>query len=188
SARTSHPALRSAHSLARRTSVPPTRVRPAVRHERRAHRGELGPGARARHRHRRGVRRRGDGRRCDHRAARSDRRAARTSDRRCVMSTDYVTDGMPETEPVDAEGYLRISSAEDELGVGRQRTELSGAFGAAERAVRWTTENDRSAFRGKVRPGFRALLDRLDAPSGAPELWAWHSDRITRTPKELELL
>lgn len=95
---------------------------------------------------------------------------------------------MSAPQQLDAEAYLRISSAEDELGVQRQRKELSAAFGATDRAVRWTTENDRSAFRGKVRPEFRALIERLDAVDGAPELWSWHSDRITRTPRELELL
>jgi site-specific DNA recombinase len=104
------------------------------------------------------------------------------------MSADFLIDGMPLSAPADVEGYLRISSAEDALGVGRQRTELSGAFRADERAVRWTVENDRSAFRGKVRPGFRSMLERLDSPDGAAELWSWHSDRITRTPRELELL
>ena len=86
---------------------------------------------------------------------------------------------------MSAERYLRISSTDDVLGVERQDSELTAAFGPADRT---TTDNDLSAFRGKVRPGFAAMLDRLAGPHGADELQAWHSDRITRTPAELERL
>lgn len=84
--------------------------------------------------------------------------------------------------------YARISSDRvgAGLGVGSQEQdcrELATSLG-------WTivsvhTDNDISAYSGKRRPGYQALLaeiseNRIDA------VLAWHSDRLHRSPVELE--
>lgn len=47
------------------------------------------------------------------------------------------------------------------------------------------TDNDISAYSGKARPGYRALLADLDA-GRADAVLAWHVDRLHRSPRELE--
>jgi len=46
-------------------------------------------------------------------------------------------------------------------------------------------DNDLSAYSGKPRPGYRALLDDLRA-SRADAVLSWHTDRLHRSPAELE--
>lgn len=84
--------------------------------------------------------------------------------------------------------YCRISRdrAGAGLGVDRQRTdceELAVRLGWAVTAV--YTDNDLSAYSGKPRPGYRALLDDLEAGRASGVL-AWHTDRLHRSPVELE--
>jgi len=72
------------------------------------------------------------------------------------------------------------------LGVDRQREdcrELAARLGWS--IVVEHTDNDLSAYSGKPRPGYRALLadlreGRVDA------VLAWHTDRLHRSPVELE--
>jgi site-specific DNA recombinase len=86
--------------------------------------------------------------------------------------------------------YTRLSKDTDgdELGVGRQ---LAGCQALAERLgwqiVATFTDDDISAYSGKTRPGFEALLlamqdGQLDA------LIVWHVDRLYRSMKDLERL
>ena len=44
-------------------------------------------------------------------------------------------------------------------------------------------DDDRSAYRAKRRPGYVQLLERLDT---VDVVLAWHPDRLTRHPRELE--
>lgn len=84
--------------------------------------------------------------------------------------------------------YCRISRDRTGagLGVDRQRAdceELAAKLG-------WTvtvvyTDNDLSAYSGKRRPGYRALLDEL-AAGRVKGVLAWHTDRLHRSPVELE--
>jgi site-specific DNA recombinase len=46
------------------------------------------------------------------------------------------------------------------------------------------TDNDVLAYSGKQRPGYRALLGDLQA--GHSGVIAWHTDRLHRSPGELE--
>jgi DNA invertase Pin-like site-specific DNA recombinase len=46
-------------------------------------------------------------------------------------------------------------------------------------------DNDLSAFTGKPRPDYLAMLADLDA-GRATVVTAWHTDRLHRSPKELE--
>ncbi|WP_072690527.1 recombinase family protein [Rhodococcus marinonascens] len=75
------------------------------------------------------------------------------------------------------------------LGIGRQREdcetlaaqlswEVVEAFEAFEAF-------DISAYSGRVRPGYRAMLKLLDSGQ-AEAVLAWHTDRLHRSPAELE--
>lgn len=71
------------------------------------------------------------------------------------------------------------------LGVDRQRqdcAELAARLGWTVRKV--FTDNDMSAYSGKPRPGYLAMLAELDARPG--NVVAWHTDRLHRSPAELE--
>jgi site-specific DNA recombinase len=84
--------------------------------------------------------------------------------------------------------YARISKDREGAGLGveRQREhchELAQRLGWTVVAVH--TDNDLSAYSGKPRPGYKALLNdirvgRVDA------VIAWHDDRLHRSPAELE--
>lgn len=84
--------------------------------------------------------------------------------------------------------YCRISRdpGHDELGVRRQEQdcrrlcERSG-YELAEVLI----DDDRSAYSGKRRPGYQRAMD-LIRTGQAGVLVAWHPDRITRHPRELE--
>lgn len=72
------------------------------------------------------------------------------------------------------------------LGVDRQRTdceELAARLGWTVTALH--TDNDLSAYSGKPRPGYRALLADLGA-GRVDAVLAWHTDRLHRSPAELE--
>lgn len=84
--------------------------------------------------------------------------------------------------------YCRIS--EDRtgagLGVERQRQDCEAL---AERlgvdVVALYSDNDVSAYSGRARPGYAALLDGIRAGS-VDVVLAWHEDRLHRSPRELE--
>jgi DNA invertase Pin-like site-specific DNA recombinase len=84
--------------------------------------------------------------------------------------------------------YVRISQDRngDELGIERQRKDCERLA----KAKGWTvgavfTDDDRSAFNGKPRPGYAELLDAIEHREiGA--VVAWHPDRLHRSPTELE--
>jgi len=84
--------------------------------------------------------------------------------------------------------YARISSDRTGAGLGVQAQEadcraLAATLGAT--VVSIHTDNDISAYSGKPRPGYRALL--ADVRSGAVDaVLVWHTDRLHRSPRELE--
>ncbi len=84
--------------------------------------------------------------------------------------------------------YVRISQDREGAGLGveRQRADCE----ALAKRLGWSvvstfTDNDLSAYSGKRRPGYRALLADLDA-GRADAVLAWHTDRLHRSPRELE--
>jgi DNA invertase Pin-like site-specific DNA recombinase len=86
--------------------------------------------------------------------------------------------------------YTRISNDPklEGLGVARQ---LDDCLELAER-LGWTVtarfdDNDLSAFGGKTRPGFEAMLDAM-ARGEVDGLLCWHTDRLYRCMKDLERL
>lgn len=85
--------------------------------------------------------------------------------------------------------YVRISEDKTGAGLGIERQEadcraLAGRLG-------WDvvepiySDNDVSAYSGKPRPGYRALLAALRA-GDADAVLCWHTDRLHRSPVELE--
>jgi DNA invertase Pin-like site-specific DNA recombinase len=84
--------------------------------------------------------------------------------------------------------YCRISDdrAGGGLGVARQEADCRALISARGWEVAQVfTDNDLSAYSGKPRPGYRALL--LSAQNGELDaVVAWHSDRLHRSPVELE--
>ncbi|MDQ1734614.1 MAG: site-specific recombinase [Pseudonocardiales bacterium] len=84
--------------------------------------------------------------------------------------------------------YCRISQDREGAGLGveRQRADCE----ALARSLSWAvvetyTDNDLSAYSGKPRPGYRALLTDLNA-GRANAVIVWHTDRLHRSPRELE--
>jgi DNA invertase Pin-like site-specific DNA recombinase len=84
--------------------------------------------------------------------------------------------------------YVRISQDRTGagLGVDRQREDCE----ALAKRMGWTVvevyiDNDISAFSGKRRPEYRRMLADLDAGK-ATVVIAWHTDRLHRSPLELE--
>jgi site-specific DNA recombinase len=89
-------------------------------------------------------------------------------------------------DPVDI--YLRISRdpGHDELGVNRQERECRELV----KRKGWTVsavhvDDDKSAYSGKPRPGYEALLTRIERGQ-VRGVVAWHPDRLHRSPTELE--
>ncbi|MFJ3811529.1 recombinase family protein [Streptomyces sp. NPDC090073] len=84
--------------------------------------------------------------------------------------------------------YLRISQDRTgaHLGVDRQREDCEAL---AERngweVVETYVDNDLSAYSGKKRPDYRRMLADLDEGT-ATVVIAWHTDRLHRSPTELE--
>lgn len=84
--------------------------------------------------------------------------------------------------------YTRISKdkAGAGLGVDRQHkdcAELAERLGWS--VVGHHSDNDLSAYSGKPRPGYKALLADLEA-GAAESVVCWHTDRLHRRPVELE--
>ncbi|MEU9807587.1 recombinase family protein [Mycobacterium sp. NPDC050853] len=84
--------------------------------------------------------------------------------------------------------YTRISKdrAGSELGVERQREDcmrLADSLGWT--VVETFSDNDISAFSGKARPAYEAMLAALEAGK-AQAVIAWHTDRLHRRPIDLE--
>lgn len=94
----------------------------------------------------------------------------------------------PLAVPTRAIIYCRISRDREGagLGVGRQREDceaLAASIGLEVVAV--YSDNDLSAYSGKPRPGYQKLLADLRA-GRADIVLAWHTDRLHRSPAELE--
>src|ERR671910_2449931 len=84
--------------------------------------------------------------------------------------------------------YTRISQDRTGAGLGIERQETD-CRALAER-LGWEiiavhADNDLSAYSGKPRPGYRALLADLRA-GVADAVLVWHTDRLHRSPAELE--
>src|SRR3712207_638802 len=98
---------------------------------------------------------------------------------------------MPSEEPADvprAAVHCRISSDPRGLGLGveRQRqdcTDLAQKRGWA--VVGTFTDNDTSAYSGKARPQYAALMAAVEAGE-IDVILAWDPDRLHRSPAELE--
>lgn len=84
--------------------------------------------------------------------------------------------------------YCRISRDREGAGLGVDR-QLADCQELAERLgwpiVATLTDNDMSAYSGKPRPGYKRLLAMLRAGE-ASAVVAWHTDRLHRSPRELE--
>ena len=84
--------------------------------------------------------------------------------------------------------YCRISQDRNGAGLGVERQEADCRALAA--TLGWDvvsvhTDNDMSAYSGKRRPGYEALLDALRNDL-ADAVIAWHTDRLHRHTRELE--
>jgi DNA invertase Pin-like site-specific DNA recombinase len=84
--------------------------------------------------------------------------------------------------------YARISRDRIGAGLGVERqiedcTELADRLGGS--VVATFTDNDISAYSGKHRPGYKALLDSMKA-GDIDGVLAWHTDRLHRSMVELE--
>ncbi len=84
--------------------------------------------------------------------------------------------------------YVRISEDREGAGLGveRQREDCE----ALARRLGWQVrhvfvDNDVSAFSGAARPEYRRLLEALQG-GDADAVLAWHTDRLHRSPRELE--
>ena len=83
--------------------------------------------------------------------------------------------------------YVRISRDKEGAGLGVERQEADCR--ALAEQLGWTivavhTDNDLSAYSGKPRPGYAALLADLRAGT-ADAVVVWHTDRLHRRPVEL---
>jgi site-specific DNA recombinase len=84
--------------------------------------------------------------------------------------------------------YTRISSDRTGAGLGVARQEqdcreLADRLGW--HVVDVYSDNDISAYSGKVRPGYQAMLAEIEA-GRADAVVVWHTDRLHRSPSELE--
>ncbi len=96
--------------------------------------------------------------------------------------------GTDERTPVRAAIYARISLDRNgaSLGVERQIEDCQAlASDRGWQVVGTYVDNDISAYSGKPRPGYRTLLSDIDAEL-VDVVVAWHTDRIHRSPRELE--
>ena len=84
--------------------------------------------------------------------------------------------------------YARISRdrAGANVGVARQQEECEAyAEQRGWNVVAVLSDNDISAYSGKVRPGYRSLLELIERRETDAVL-CWHTDRLHRSPMELE--
>lgn len=84
--------------------------------------------------------------------------------------------------------YARISRDREGAGLGIERQREDCEALAAELRLDVVTvyeDNDLSAYSGKPRPGYTALLEDL-REGKAEVVLAWHTDRLHRSPAELE--
>lgn len=84
--------------------------------------------------------------------------------------------------------YTRISADRDATGLGVTRQETACRELCATR--RWEvaeihTDNDLSAYSGRPRPAYEALLESIQS-ARIDAVIAWHPDRLHRSPTELE--
>jgi len=84
--------------------------------------------------------------------------------------------------------YTRISKDREGAGLGVER-QRADCLELAER-LGWSvvghhSYNDLSAYTGKARPGYKALLADIDS-GRADAVLVWHTDRLHRSPVELE--
>src|SRR6266480_3766265 len=84
--------------------------------------------------------------------------------------------------------YCRISEDREGAGLGvadqeADCRELAGELGLEVVAV--FSDNDRSAYSSKPRPGYEDML-RMIAAGTVSAVLAWHTDRLHRSPTELE--
>lgn len=84
--------------------------------------------------------------------------------------------------------YCRISQDREGAGLGVERQRQDCAALASR--LGWTivtehTDNDVSAYSGKPRRGYRALLADIEAKH-VDAVLVWHTDRLHRSPRELE--
>jgi DNA invertase Pin-like site-specific DNA recombinase len=95
-----------------------------------------------------------------------------------------MTEGSPRLACI----YCRISSDRTGAGLGVDRQEQDCRELAARLGwpvVEVFTDNDISAYSGKPRPGYKALLKAIEEGRVTAVL-AWHGDRLHRSPTELE--
>ena len=105
-----------------------------------------------------------------------------------AITTYALSSGSVSVSPMRAVIYCRISKdrAGAGLGVERQRDDCQ----ALADALGWTVvfvyeDNDISAYSGKPRPQYQAMLQAL-RDGKADAIIAWHTDRLHRSPIELE--
>jgi DNA invertase Pin-like site-specific DNA recombinase len=84
--------------------------------------------------------------------------------------------------------YCRISKDREGAGLGVDRQEQDCRVQAA--TLGWDVQavyidNDLSAYSGKPRPGYEAMLDAIRSGEIGGVI-AWHTDRLHRSPRELE--
>jgi DNA invertase Pin-like site-specific DNA recombinase len=84
--------------------------------------------------------------------------------------------------------YCRISQDRTGAGLGVERQEqdcrkLAESLGMEVLAV--FVDNDMSAFSGKKRPAYSDMMEKL-AKGSAQAVLCWHTDRLHRSPRELE--
>lgn len=90
--------------------------------------------------------------------------------------------------PTYAVIYVRISRDREGggLGINRQREDCEALARQLKlHVIAVYDDNDISAYSGKPRPGYRHLLADLEA-GRATAVLAWHTDRLHRSPVELE--
>jgi site-specific DNA recombinase len=84
--------------------------------------------------------------------------------------------------------YARISLDRAGAGLGIER-QVEDCIALAKvrglTVVATLTDNDVSAYSGRTRPNYRKLLSLIDA-GGVDVVLAWHTDRLHRSPRELE--
>lgn len=85
--------------------------------------------------------------------------------------------------------YVRISRDREGAGLGVERQEkdcraLAERLGL--RVVDVYVDNDMSAYSGKPRRNYRRMMGDLDTPGAPRTVLVWHTDRLHRSPIELE--